>query len=429
MVKALFGWQREGEAFVSPFTAAMPRRIPLLRIFVYVCLFALLLSACEFGTNSPASGTGSSTPGPVGEAVASQPPAVSTVVVSPVPSISYTSAWGAQVPVDLISLEIGRDYFLIPQSVTPDGRFLLATSNFYDRTGGPLVTPTKLVMIGVGDHQATEIRATSPGDTQLYEANADDNWIVWTEAPKEPGFYSDWIIYAYNRSDRSLKKIAKAPRNKDGLPALGSDGSASVERGMAVWSEAVPDTGDSPASVVKLADLATGEVKTLGENGYIPTISWPNVAWLEVQGQQSQGQQSGDTRITVLNLETGAKKVLTKPQMPSGFAMRNGSIAWITQKSDRLILTDLDETFEQTIVTARGTELLEAPYINDRLITWSGEGRTQVWDRKLNALVTLTTGVVTRHFVSARNLVWITPLGPGPEDPKNIDVLDTTLLP
>jgi hypothetical protein len=324
---------------------------------------------------------------------------------------------------------MGRDYFLIPQSVTPDGEFLLATSNFYDRTGEPLSTPTKLLMIEVGTHQTTEIHSTPPGDTQLYEANADDNWIVWTEAPKEPGFYSDWVIYAYNRSSHSLKKIAQAPRNTGGMPALGSDGTTAVGRGVAVWSEAVPDTGNSSRSVVKLADLTTGEVKVLGENGHIPAISWPHVAWLEVHAQEVQGQLLGDTRIVVLNLETGDKKVLTKPQMPSGFAMWNGSIAWTTQKSDRLLLTDLNETFEQTIVTARGTELLDAPYINDRLITWSGEGSTQVWDRKQNVLVTLTTGVVTRHFVSPRSLVWITPLGPGPEDPKNINVLDTTLLP
>ncbi len=174
-----------------------------------------------------------------------------------------------------------HSYWLV-QSVTQDGKFLLATSNPSGSEDKAKQQPS-IRMIDVASGQSSGIAQMSSLGVKPYGARGDENWIVWAQAPQEPGFFSDWVLYAFNRADHSTKEIARAAKNKTGLPALGSDGSPQIEHGKLVWTEAVPDLINSQRSILKLMDMQTGQVTILSSNGWTPRLSWPYLAWVELQ--------------------------------------------------------------------------------------------------------------------------------------------------
>jgi len=268
-----------------------------------------------------------------------------------------------------------------------------------------------------------------------YSAYADEHWIVWAQAPVEPGFFSDWELYAYNRADGSIKQLAKAAHKKDGLPALGSDGSPAIDHGTVVWAEAVPDVGQPNQNTIKAADLATGQSRILSTSGFAPRLSWPYAAWLEIRDRPDttdpQGKEMQRTAvIVVLDLQHGTKAELVKPDRPVEFAIYGDSIAWIGTKRDRVTLTNVAETVVQALPLGRPSNGFEQMTMNDRLITWLGTEAVQVWDRHKNSLVTLLPhGPSISQFVTNNYLVWINRTDFSRGAATDINILDTTKLP
>ncbi|HVF98215.1 MAG TPA: hypothetical protein VND68_00115 [Chloroflexia bacterium] len=345
-------------------------------------------------------------------------------------------AWGTGVlsQIKHIGIWASKDYYLMPQSMASDGKYLLATAFYSQVDESSPDKPGKVVMADITTGQITEIYSTKVGGIVPYGVTGDESWVVWSQAPKEPGFFSDWEMYAYNRAERSIRLIASAPKDKGGLPAIGSDGSAHVDHGRVVWSETVPDQGDTSRNIVKKLVLDTGEITTLSENGYVPVISWPYVAWLQVAEQttpegSTPAQQGIDLEIITLNLESGAKKTLHGPRQPIGFALRKDSVIWISTDGRQLVLTNIEETFEQIVAVAQTAEPFSEPSIDDRFITWGGQPSAHVWDRKKNSLVTIVSDTVARRFVGAGMLVWDGPASDLPGAAYGIQVLDTTKLP
>lgn len=445
--------------------AHLSKWIPLLLL----CVVSLLVVSCDFlasGSDSAAAPTNTPIRGradlshdatPLAarsrQAQPSAPTAVSakSPAQSPVPSAVPTSlvplaanldmaqAWGAAIhrQVQHIPIQPNPTTFLLVQSVTQDGKFLLASANPSDPQNSAN-QQSSAVMVDIASGQATEIgRVPNPAGAttsaiQVYEIHSDQDWIVWTQAPQEPGFFSDWALYAYNRTDHSTKEIARAAKNKNGLPALGSDGSAQIDHGTLVWTEGVPDLINSQRSLLKLLDMPTGQVTTLSANGWSPKLSWPNLAWIELQsppdGSPTPGPGEAKAQVVVLNLENGTRKLLTRPNKPSYIALYKDSFAWISNDSKRVLLTDLAETFERTIAVAQGGDSFQDPSLNDRLITWGDQlSKVEVWDRKQNRIITI--GPKGHQLVSARNLVWVGPTNAPGSTSDEIKILDTTQLP
>jgi hypothetical protein len=425
---------------------------------LFLCLVVLLITGCDFfspGEEPPAGGTStplvaqlsaSLTPStlPANSAtrlatpISLMPTSIATALVSVPATLSMSAAWGEQVTAQVkhIPLTSGDNYFLIPQSSTQDGKFLLAALNPPDVGEENPNQHASVVMIDIASGQATEIAQTPNSAVQPYGICGDENWIIWTQAAQEPGFFSNWILYAYNRNDRSTHEIARVAKDKDGLPALGSDGSAKIDHGRVVWVEAVPDSIGVQDNLVKMMDMQTGHVETLATNGYNLRISWPNVVWVEVQsfallpGSPTPTSDEIKATVVVFDIETGAKKTLTKPEKPSYIYLYKDSLVWISADHNRLLLTDLNETFEQTIAVVRGGDYFQEPFMNDRLITWGNQmGEAIVWDRKQNRLITVASKDATQFFVTARNLVWVAPNSNSSGAPSEISVLDTTQIP
>ena len=381
-------------------------RRPLKRSLLFLAL-ALPLSGCDFGDNTP----NSSMPPPPTTVLATQttkptdaPPFQPTQPIhpsipAPLPTGASTSAnardmnqaWGANLPIARVPLLVDDQHAFILNAVTPDARFLVGSvvTRNADEHGG--TEPGKAVLLDVQSHQATEMHVFPRKDTQMGPASADDEWVVWSEAAQEPGFFADWVIYSYNRKTHSVKQVAAAPREKNGeLITGGPLVFPKVDHGIVVWSQIPPASIDNVHVLVMSADLVTGKVSTLTDLGQQPTISWPYVAWEGPRPDTPQTlTRTQETCIYLLNLETNVTKPLKSTHNTSYFALYKGAVVWISEHGDQIILTDVDESKSQVIAEpgeAAGGPL-QYPSIGDRLVTWVSYTRTEVWDRTEQRLV------------------------------------------
>jgi len=290
-------------------------------------------------------------------------------------------------------------------------------------------------MVDLPSLHAHDVATPAKAGVIPYGARIAENWIVWAQAPQEPGFFSDWELYAYNRADSSIKQLAKATHNKDGLPVLGSDGSPVIDHGIVVWVEAVADVGQPYQNTIKALDLASGQSRALSTSGFAPRISWPYVAWIELRDLPTTTNPPTTPAqhtavIVVLDLQHGTKTELVKPDRPVEFALYQDAIAWIGTKRDRITLTNVAETVVQALPLGRPSTGFEQMTMNDRLVTWLGGEQTQVWDRRKNELVTLGPHPSSGgQFVTNHYLVWFEQHDFSPQGSATANILDTAKLP
>jgi hypothetical protein len=375
-------------------------------------------------------------PDPTGAPLAVSIPSPVPTSSAPVISVTRSISWGTLPNMASLPNGLGENGVVYPMVVTSDANFLLC--QVVDRVSG--TNPADVVLIDVHSRKMTKVRTLPFKDTQAYGTTADSEWIVWAEAAQNPGFFSDWTLYAYNIKSNSVKQIAKAPRDKSGSLIAGPDVEPKVDHGIVVWAEAPADQQDVTVStipVVKSLDLSTGQVRILAGKGRAPKISWPYVAWVEQQKENSdqlQGAKKG--LIVVLNLQTGVKKTLTKVNTPRYFAIYGKSLVWITAPGVEVILTDMDETYETHLVRARGDDRFQNPMLNDRMVAWLSTIQAQVWDRSQNRLVSLESESVGFESITGNAFAWLSPTSEeGKKTPNLIDnkqtiyVLDTAQLP
>lgn len=439
VVKALFWLRAVGGS----------KRFPLMALLIIACLLGVV--ACDFGSTNtkdvstpipapdktqPASSTSQnpipdSSPSGNGAGQPSPAPAGSATVAS---STDLSSIWGGELHLSAIPVLVDKSYYLTPNSITPDGKDLVCIA--YPFEGPESGLPSKLLLMDVASKQVAEIRRSPQANIIIYSASADANWIIWTEAPHEPGFFSEWTIYAYNRRDRSVKEVAKAGKNSDGMPLVGTDGSAKLDHNVVAWAETTSETLGKDYAVVKTMNLISGETAIVSERGRSPMLSWPYIVWTETEDVSTEQPEALNKRILIAhNLETGTREKLNGLDTPKAFALHDEELAWITH-DNKLILTDLGGTSEATLANVEGDSISLS--LNDRLIVWYSDAdtsNTQVWDRLQGKLIELPTMEGTHYFLGANSLFWTPPL---PQDANGeplagakamINVLDTSKLP
>lgn len=375
-------------------------------------------------------------------AILTPPPSVPRQVPKPAtppplptnPPLNKEAAWGTQYTVHKVPIKMGDDHVIIPITVTPDGRYLVGS-----KTPRRLFSePAVFGMLDVESLQFTPIHAVATNETQVVGADADDAWIVWSEAARQPDL-ADWVLYAYNRQTQEVQQIAQAATGPDGEVVSGTFLLPKVDHGIVVWDEVVVTPDGAYNIVVKHAELPTGKVELLADPARAPAISWPYIAWLARLNEPStQLEDTAKSVITVLNVETGEKHTLTHPDTPRYFALHGTSLVWITAPGSQAILTDLDETFHQVIAHADGDDYLEFPTIGDRIVAWTSTSQGIAWDRTQQRLIELSPeGVI--NFTNGTAYVWETPLSVEQytadkragvvSNTETLYVIDTTTLP
>lgn len=261
----------------------------------------------------------------------------------------------------------------------------------------------KLALLEVATLKKTVIHQLPNPESQVIGVTVDEKWIIWSEASRQPDF-GDWTLYAYNRSNGTIKTVATAPTGADGQPLAGAFLLPKVDQDTVVWPEAQPGT---PNIAIKSVNLVTGQSTTLTKAGLAPAISWPNVAWIEPTNEPSK-QVVGASKgvITVQNLETGLKKTLLNPDTPLFFSIYKNSIVWVSGKGQELILTDLAETKQQIIATTSSSDTFQFPTMNDKLVAWSSYEKFGVWDRQQQKLIDFKVPVAN-ELINGNAFMWI----------------------
>jgi hypothetical protein len=139
-----------------------------------------------------------------------------TIATSQIPSTSpadAATAWGANFKETKIPIAIGNDLIFIAINATPDAKYLLGSKR--PRKFGSEIHVFTVLEISTG--KFTQIQKLATPTSQVIAVTADDKWIVWAEAARQPDL-GDWMLYSYNRENRQIKRIAQAPLGADGKP-------------------------------------------------------------------------------------------------------------------------------------------------------------------------------------------------------------------
>lgn len=317
------------------------------------------------------------------------PTAISTTVpaliLAPTLEQGTKDVWGTNLLVGQVPVLVDKGHIFNMLTATPDVRFLVGsvTSRSTSELGG--TEPGKAVLMDVQSHKITELHVFPRKDSQMLAASADDEWVIWAEAAQEPGFFSNWVIYSYNRKTNAVKQVATAPHDTNGIAfPSGPLVAPKVDHGIVVWSQIPMNGPDKVHSLVVSANLSTEQLSILTDLGQQPTISWPYVGWEAPNSPVSQAVPGRpDTHIHLLNLQTGDAKDLKSPHNISYFALSSDTVVWITEHGEQVVLTDVNETTSQVIAQADPSQadILQYPSLNHRLVTWVSYARVAAWDR------------------------------------------------
>ena len=203
-----------------------------------------------------------------------------------------------------------------------------------------------------------------------------------------------------------------------------------LSHGSLVWGQAIGDgitRGNLANAVVNRHDLASGKTETVATAAGSPAFSWPWLVWEEFPA-------GGQRRSKVTNLETGATE--QTDTVPATIVLDGGSAAYSAADLHSIWLIDDVSKPSSGVAIAHGiddADYLQWPSLNDRLVAWSQDDASTVYDRAEHRLVHLpvangwSSGIVT-----GPNVVW-TERDPG-HDPSAdhadwIVVADTGTLP
>ena len=379
----------------------------------------------ETASAQPSATAGSPTPLDTGSALPT-PVASSPGSSGSVGAVDMATAWGTVHVTDLPTA-IGSDrVFGFDGAATPDGRWLVGTNRPRAETSGSRYA----VLYNITSRRMVTMRQLADARSQIIWASADDRWIVWAEANDDPNFFN-WRLYAYDRATGTVKEITRASI-VGGKPVAGPLPLPVVDHGRVVWGQFVGPFGPGTLqnAVVRMADLATGSTKTLAVSAGQPAFSWPWVSWGVVT---SVG--SGYTLLS--NLETGDHVRLAV--RPATFALDGTSAAY--NDTDSLALFLIDDIRRRPPNAALLLRIdpssgihVEWPSLSARIVAWSQNQSTHVYDRAERRLVVLPVSHISvGSWVGGRVLLWYDSIAPQQGSDRLptpfLHIIDTSTLP
>jgi hypothetical protein len=209
---------------------------------------------------------------------------------------------------------------------------------------------------------------SAPGTPFAHYFESDDSHLVWSAAPDQALFFTDWEIWAVATTGNSKAlRIAQAPREPDGKPLAGGIVWPRVSGGVVVWvalTRATP--GASPTPNVLAADVTgDGPMRVLATNAIGAAIAWPYVFYNPLD---SNGQPQKPER---LDLRDGSKSVLGGFKEPCEVIAGWGTII-CTDRSRDLYVADLDGVI-RVHVKPSTTRRLAWIEVGESAVVWSDE--------------------------------------------------------
>jgi hypothetical protein len=349
---------------------------------------------------------------------------------NPILMAKMEEVWGSKLEITAIPADLGSERTFLLRGVSADGRFIVGFDMPRDTNHEEHL---RLVMMEVSTRDVTEIaripNPSSSGYVVVPHVSMDREWGAWTEGK---------LIRAYNMASGRTTQLEMTSLGAETRYLATVALRISVDSGVVVWAEG--DYWDTQngrvASVIKMADLETGKVSTIGEHGIRPVISGSNVLWVEPD-LTTEVEGIVSSRIILHNLQTGERRDLGLYHWVYDIAIRGDSM--VLRFSNSLTLQNLAQTRRQIMASEHYRENIYGYTINEQVVAWNGGLTPMVWDRSLQRLVELRGGVAYMNMglmVNGDNLAWqaAPPSGQAPvtfslfPEGSTIYLLDTTQL-
>jgi len=333
-------------------------------------------------------------------------------------------AWPGLVPHIVRSLA-DADHVLYFTAVSPDAKWVLGQPRA--RQSSSTERPW-MVMVNVDSGQLVKLHELASTETQAGLTDADDRWFVWAEATQQPNL-GDWTIYAFDRVDTRLIKVANAQPLPDGT-YLASSVWPHVDRGLLVWSQEHTAAGDRVGDLMTF-QLPAGPAIVAVTPSRGGAVAWPYLAWSPLSPADTivrQDQRSGTTQSLHLPGLTYA-------------AIAGEGIAWVANVRELWYQSGPSATPRLVARASTDDGFLQFPKMSERIIGWESISFSGVYDRVLDRLVLLDTPgkPVGWNFVAkGQALMWALPIDPqtqaaqaklGLTVPRDFAVLDLSGLP
>jgi hypothetical protein len=350
--------------------------------------------------------------------------------------MDLAAAWGAPI-IQRLPTQIDTGHrFVFGDAVTADGTWLIGSIEPRLIFAATNETPI-IALYNIESRAFLRLHATRTPRSQLLGAASDGDWVIWSEAT-DALRNADWTMYAYNMSTKQTTQLAQAER-VNGAVAAGTMPRPVMDHGLVVWAQATTSATGAPASVVRMRDIASGTVTTLGA-GMDPRVSWPWVAWRDESGRDKvrTNEPVASDVMRLLNVQT--QEVLSISGSAQSLALSGVSLAICRARSLELV-DDVAQHLHTpaTILSVESPNHLQDVTISDRLIGWTEVGPAEVWDRLLRVFVELPIrNGQSATWTHGNTLVWLDPQSPEEQrqDVENnlyptpdINVIAVTTLP
>ena len=255
-------------------------------------------------------------------------------------------------------------------------------------------------------------------DTQIVSGDVNENWVVWTEALDQN--LSKWNIHAYDRHLKQDKIVAQSAVDAQGNAYPGPIVMPKLYGDEFVFSPTTAAPNDKGTSVfVKRYNLKTGKMEDIAQGGN-PVIAKDAVLWYGPDDVAKAG--------ALFLQKGGAVQQVTQGTNINYFATDGSAIAWSVldqkpstkEKDDSTWTIGLIENgTERKILTTEASDALQFLTMGPRILAWTAYKNVQVYDRKLDKIVTLETKDAEYSSVYANDnyLYWTTPI-PQTEDER-----------
>lgn len=381
----------------------MVKKLPLSVISALGLTLSLMVAGCEKGTVSPSPSPSQQT---IGEET-QEPEKVNKFKVnrksSELPEvISRQDAWkDAKIKSFDAVLPDGRAW--APITLTDDGLIAGAVP-----TQKPVTKPLDLIVYDPKT-DTYEVISTLSGTSQAIGVSLNEKWIVWSESLDNTS-YVNWKMHVYDRSTKQDRIVAESFKDEIGRGFDGPLWMPKLYGDEFVWSPSVgkptPELGVQV--VVKKYNILTDKTTDLAKPGGNPALSKDFALWIGRDDQTNDGALFWN--------KGGKNQQITEGKSISHFATDGESIAWSglqrgSQEHWELALIDQQGT-ERLLKSTRSEDALQFLTMGNRILGWKANDKVQVYDRKLDKVVTLEEKDAEYSAVHVTNnyLFWTTPI-------------------
>lgn len=296
-----------------------------------------------------------------------------------------------------------------PMGISNDGKIVVYVP----------VQNNKQPEIGIFDisNKSYELIKSLTVQAQPGYSDINSNWIVWSEIVDQS--WLNWKIHAYNRNTRKDKVIYENVKDKSGNGYSGLDEVPTLSGDKVLWSAVLgsPINGTPNISLMEY-NLKNGKITNLSIIGANPIESNGVRIWLG-----KDNENPNNNRSALYWNKDGSDKQITTNKSVAFFTTDGSLIAWSGHDpydSEEWVINLFENGQNKTLFKTSNTNAIQFLSMGSRFLAWNSYNEVQVYDRKINKIITLEdhdAGYST-VFVNNRYLYWTMPLI---EDDKNRD--------